>query len=122
LVEGSKYLVVSEKGFHDVEPFLAESPSSLHSKVAPYCPAFKPRWVLYHSFICLGSLHLKKTPPMPVTFFMFDWLLDVFENIVLAAKPRQNDVAMTSSSSEVFLICIVVGVGPVNVLFVGNVI
>jgi hypothetical protein len=37
-------------------------------------------------------------------------VLGDLENIVLAAKPRQNDVAMTSSNSEVFLICIVVGV------------
>jgi len=40
----------------------------------------------------LVSLHLKKIPPIPVTFFIFILLLDGFVIIVLKAKPKQNDV------------------------------
>jgi hypothetical protein len=49
-------------------------------------------------------LHLKKMPPMPVTFFIFVWLLDCFVMIVLNAKPKQNDVAMVKISKAGFFI------------------
>src|SRR6476646_6083329 len=103
-VEGSKYLLVSAKGLQVVEPFFVEHGPSLHSKVAPYSVVFMPRWVLYHSRIAFGSLHLKKMPPMPVTFFMSVLVFGCFEVTVLTAKPRQKDAATTNIEKAVFLI------------------
>src|SRR6185312_149342 len=94
--DGSKYLVAWAKGAHWVLPFLVESDSSLHSNEAPYSLVFSPRWVLYHSFIFLGSSHLKKIPPIPVTFFIF-WL-SFFVVIALSEKPRQKVAAHTSAN------------------------
>src|SRR5436190_24366677 len=71
LVDGSKYFVVSLNGLHCEKPFLEESVACRHSNTAPYWLVIKPRCVLYHSLIAFGSLHLKKTPPIPVTLFIF---------------------------------------------------
>src|SRR4029079_10682141 len=89
----AKYFVSSLKGFHWVSPFLVLSSMSLHSKLVPYGVVSNPRCVLYHSLTAFGSLHLKKTPPIPVTFFIFVFfLLDI---VVLKAKPNRNEVAIS---------------------------
>jgi hypothetical protein len=54
----------------------------------------------------LGSLHLKKMPPMPVTFFI-SWVTSfcpVVVSMVLNAKPERNDAAMTRVIKVVFFI------------------
>src|SRR5690606_9012866 len=42
-----------------------------HSKLVPHLSVSNPKWFLYQSFIFSGFLHLKKIPPMPVTFFIY---------------------------------------------------
>src|ERR1043166_2671210 len=105
-VEGSKYFVVSLKGLHCVNPFFVLSAPWYHSKTVPYWLVFKPRCTSYHSLTFLGSLHLKKIPPMPVTFFIFACPLDCLVMIVLNAKPKLNDVAIAKISNDVFFICL----------------
>src|ERR1700730_11651680 len=92
-VEVSKYFVFSAKGFHWVSPFLVLSSICRHSKLVPYGLVSNPRCVLYHSLIALGSLHLKKIPPIPVTFFIFVFFL--IEINVLKAKPNRNAAAIS---------------------------
>src|SRR5882724_13066959 len=100
--EGSKYFVFSAKGFHWVSPFFVLSSISRHSKLVPYGLVSNPRCVLYHSLIAFGSLHLKKIPPIPVTFFIFVFfLLDI---IVLKAKPDRKDAVITKTINDVFFI------------------
>src|SRR5205809_6712437 len=102
LVEGSKYFVFSAKGFHWVSPFLVLSSISRHSKLVPYGLVLNPRCVLYHSLTAFGSLHLKKMPPIPVTFFIFVFfLLDI---IVLKAKPNRNEVAISVIVNNILFI------------------
>src|SRR4249920_452174 len=103
-VEGSKYLVVSLKGLHCVNPFLVVSAPCRHSKTVPYWLVFKPRCVLYHSLILPGSLHLKNMPPIPVTFFFSCVSLFCVVSIVLNAKPEINDVAIKRMIKVVFFI------------------
>src|SRR6478735_3345802 len=93
-IEGSKYFVVSENGLHWLNPFFEESAPCHHSNTVPYWFVFNPRCVLYHSLIFFGSLHLKKIPPIPVTFFIFVFLF-VLEIIVLKVNPNKNEVAIT---------------------------
>src|SRR5437762_300143 len=93
-VEGSKYFVFSANGVHCEYPFLEESVACRHSNTVPYWFVFNPRCVLYHSLIFLGSLHLKKIPPMLVTLFNSVLSLTLFVTIDLKATPKQNDVAM----------------------------
>src|SRR6476469_5413752 len=92
-VEGSKYFVFSAKGFHWVSPFFVLSSISRHSKLVPYGLVSNPRCVLYHSLIAFGSLHLKKMPPIPVTFFIFV-ILFLLDTNVFNAKPYRNEIAM----------------------------
>jgi hypothetical protein len=47
---------------------------------------------------------LKKMPPMPVTFFIFVWLLYCFVIIVFNAKPKQNDIAIVKIINVYFFI------------------
>src|SRR6185295_19890896 len=93
-VEGSKYFVFSANGFHWVSPFLVLSSICRHSKLVPYGLVSNPRCVLYHSLTAFGSLHLKKIPPIPVTFFIFVFLF-LSDIIVLKVKPNRNEVAMS---------------------------
>src|SRR6187200_890032 len=75
---------------------------SLHSKLVPYGVVSNPRCVLYHSLTAFGSLHLKKMPPIPVTFFIFVFfLLDI---IVLKAKPDRKDAVITKIINDIFFI------------------
>src|SRR3984893_15199643 len=101
-VEVSKYFVFSAKGFHWVSPFLVLSSICRHSKLVPYGLVSNPRCVLYHSLIAFGSLHLKKIPPIPVTFFIFVFFLLV--SIVLKAKPKRNEVAISVIVNDIFFI------------------
>src|ERR1700712_2850966 len=96
-VEGSKYFVFSAKGFHWVSPFLVLASFSLHSKLVPYWLVSNPRCVLYHSLTAFGSLHLKKMPPIPVTFFIFLFFLVAI--IVLKPKPIINETAINTPVS-----------------------
>src|SRR5258706_4280265 len=93
LVDGSKYFVFSANGLHCEKPFLEESIACRHSNTVPYWLVFKPKCVLYHSLTFLGSLHLKKIPPIPVTLFSSVLSPELFVMIVLKAKPKQNDAA-----------------------------
>src|ERR1051326_453325 len=105
-VEGSKYFVFSAKGFHWVSPFFVLSSICRHSKLVPYGLVSNPRCVLYHSLMALGSLHLKKIPPIPVTFFIFIVFLFSFVMIVLTAKPDRKDAVITKAIIDVFFICL----------------
>src|ERR1700729_195975 len=98
--EGSKYFVLSLKGFHWVSPFLLLSSSSRHSKLVPYGVVSNPRCVLYHSLMAFGSLALKKMPPIPVTFFIFAFLL--LDMIVLKVKPDRNEAVMSMKVHGIF--------------------
>src|SRR3984885_5026288 len=100
--EGSKYFVFSAKGFHWVSPFFVLSSISRHSKLVPYGPVSNPRCVLYHSLTALGSLHLKKIPPIPVTFFIFVFFL--LEMIVLKEKPNRKDAATSVIVNDILFI------------------
>src|ERR1700690_3708896 len=61
----------SPKIDHAVVPPVGLPCSSVQSKAAPpqACTSM-PRWFLYQDCKALGSLALKKTPPMPVTRFI----------------------------------------------------
>src|SRR6202000_2632893 len=85
--------VLAAKGFTWVTPFFSLSSISRHSKLVPYGVVSKPRCVLYHSLTAFGSLHLKKIPPIPVTFFIFVFLF-LLEIIVLKVNPNRNEVAI----------------------------
>jgi hypothetical protein len=61
-----------------------------------------PRCVAYHSLIFLGSLHLKKIPPMPVTLLVCTCVWEVFVVIVLTAKPKQKEEIMAANKSVFF--------------------
>jgi len=53
----------------------------------------------------LASLHLKKMPPIPVTFFIFVVLeLVCLTMIVLKAKPKQNEVISPKINIDVLFI------------------
>src|SRR6266850_3678045 len=106
-VEGAKYFVFSANGLHCEKPFFEESAACRHSKTVPYWLVFKPKCVLYHSLTFLGSLHLKKMPPMLVALFSFVSSPVLFVMIVLKAKPKQNDVANTTIIRAIFFIVIV---------------
>src|SRR5690349_3554340 len=106
LVDGSKYFVVSGNGFQFVKPFWVESVAFRHSNTVPYLLVFKPKCVLYHSFIFPGSLHLKKMPPIPVTLFIVALPLELLVVIDLKAKPKQNDAAKAIASKIIFFIAI----------------
>lgn len=43
---------------------------------------------------------------MPVTFFIVVCVFDCFEIIVLKAKPKQKDVAISKMNKDVFFICL----------------
>src|SRR5690242_11272414 len=103
-VDGSKYFVFPEKGVQLVNPFFVLSPPCRHSKTAPYLPVLMPRCVLYHSFIFLGSLHLKKIPPMPVTLFRLALSRESFVMTDLKAKPKPNDVANARTMKTILFI------------------
>jgi hypothetical protein len=49
-------------------------------------------------------LHLKKMPPMPVTFFILMLSLKLFVMIDLKAKPKQNDAANAIIIKVIFFI------------------
>jgi len=53
--------------------------------------------------VCLGFLHLKKMPPMPVTFFM-GVVFVCFVLTVFTTKPKQKDTAMAINMSPFFFI------------------
>src|SRR5262245_54439983 len=58
-----------------VVPFTGVPAASTHWKAAPpHSWTSIPRWVLYQERSLVGSLALKKTPPMPVTRFILDLL------------------------------------------------
>src|SRR6266481_4053627 len=103
-VEGSKYFVFSANGVHCEKPFLEESVACRHSNTVPYWLVFKPKCVLYHSLTFLGSLHLKKMPPMLVTLFSFALSPVLLVMIILKAKPKQNDVASAIYIKAIFFI------------------
>lgn len=50
-------------------------------------------------------------PPIPVTFFMADCVLVGFDIIVLAAKPEQNEMAITSRRIVVFVMSVMLVFG-----------
>src|SRR6478736_4483221 len=70
---GAKYFVSSLNGLHAVcaGSFASRLFGSIHSKEQPYSFTGKPKCLPYHSLIFFGSLVLKKTPPSPVTRFIF---------------------------------------------------
>src|SRR3954452_23472305 len=66
-VEGAKYFVLSGNGLHWRNAFFEGSSACRDSKFVPYWSVFRPRCWAYHALTALGSLHLKKIPPTPVT-------------------------------------------------------
>ena len=66
--------------------------------------------MLYHSLIFLGSLHLKKMPPIPVTLFGDGWSFVILVMSDLKVKPSPNVATSAKMSSALFFILVKIGV------------